>query len=206
MQKWYEDFVDLMKSIFDFSLFLDPKFVFINLAILLLFVWYIVPYFYITEHIMRYNFSESDGAFIISLIGVFNTIGMVLFGWLGDRPWINVTKTYSANMLGECLTFRLMRSSQKIRILTNSCHLSLVCGLSVGLVPLVGGSYTMMCLLAALFGITFASSFAFTPTILVQIVDLEDFTCAYGLILLTQGVGSLIGPPIAGIMYDLYQT
>lgn len=69
MQKWYEDFVDLMKSIFDFSLFLDPKFVFINLAILLLFVWYIVPYFYITEHIMRYNFSESDGAFIISLIG-----------------------------------------------------------------------------------------------------------------------------------------
>lgn len=93
--------MDLIKSIFDFSLFLDPKFAFINLAILLLFIWFIVPYFYITEHLMRYNFTEADGANIISLIGVFNTIGMVFFGWLGDLPWVNVTKTYAANMVGE---------------------------------------------------------------------------------------------------------
>lgn len=50
---------------------------------------------------MRYNFAEKDGAFIISLIGVFNTIGMIVFGWLGDRPWVNVTKTYAGNMVGE---------------------------------------------------------------------------------------------------------
>lgn len=50
---------------------------------------------------MRYNFEEKDGAFIISLIGVFNTIGMIVFGWLGDRPWVNVTKTYAGNMVGE---------------------------------------------------------------------------------------------------------
>lgn len=93
--------MDLLKSIFDFSLFLDPKFAFINLAILLLFTWFIVPYFYIPEHLKRYNFSEADSAFVISLIGVFNTIGMVVFGWMGDLPWVNVTKTYSANMLGE---------------------------------------------------------------------------------------------------------
>lgn len=80
---------------------MDPKFAFMNMSILLLFTWFIVPYFYITEHLKRYNFVEADGAFVISLIGVFNTIGMVVFGWLGDRPWVNVTKTYSANMFGK---------------------------------------------------------------------------------------------------------
>lgn len=93
--------MDLLKSIFDFTLYLDPKFAVINCSILLLFIWFIVPYFYITEHLMRYNFAEKDGAFIISLIGVFNTIGMIVFGWLGDRPWVNVTKTYAGNMVGE---------------------------------------------------------------------------------------------------------
>lgn len=86
------------------------------------------------------------------------------------------------------------------------CSSFLVCGLSVGLMPLVGNNFVLLCCLAVVFGLTFASSFSFTPTILVQIVDLEDFTCAYGLILLTQGVGNLVGPPIAGIIFDVYET
>lgn len=81
-----------------------------------------------------------------------------------------------------------------------------VCGLSVGLIPVVGDNYLLLCGLSVVFGVTFASSFSFTPTILAQIVDLEDFTCAYGLILLTQGIGNLVGPPIAGIMFDISQT
>lgn len=72
--------------------------------------------------------------------------------------------------------------------------------------PLAGSNYLMFCALAVVFGITFASSFSFTPTILVQIVDLDDFTCAYGLILLTQGIGNLVGPPIAGILFDIEKT
>lgn len=80
-----------------------------------------------------------------------------------------------------------------------------MCGLSVGLIPFVGGDFILLCGLAVVFGLTFASSFSFTPTILVQIVDLEDFTCAYGLILLTQGIGNLVGPPFAGFLFDISQ-
>lgn len=32
---------------------------------------------------------------------------------------------------------------------------------------------------------------------------MDDFTLAYGLILLVQGVGSLVGPPLAGLIFDL---
>lgn len=78
--------------------------------------------------------------------------------------------------------------------------------MSVGLIPACGSNFYLISALSVVFGITFASSFSFIPTILVQIVDLEDFTCAYGLILLVQGIGNLIGPPIAGIMYDISLT
>lgn len=51
-----------------------------------------------------------------------------------------------------------------------------------------------------IFGVTFSSSFSFIPVILVELVDLDEFTCAYGLVLLVQGVALLIGPPLAGII------
>lgn len=102
-QKWYDEIVDLVKSILDFSLFLDPKFALINFSILLLFIWFVVPYFYITEHLQQYGMNADDGAFLISVIGIFNTIGMIAYGWLGDKPWVNVTKTYAGNMIGKSI-------------------------------------------------------------------------------------------------------
>lgn len=78
-----------------------------------------------------------------------------------------------------------------------------VCGVSMFLIPFATSSYPALCALCALFGVTFASSFSFTPIITSRLVDMDDFTLAYGLILLVQGVGSLVGPPLAGFIYDL---
>lgn len=78
-----------------------------------------------------------------------------------------------------------------------------VCGISVLLMPIVVSSYIGLLLVCIIFGFTFASSFSFTPSILVSIVDLDDFTCAYGLVLLVQGVGMIAGPPIAGAIYEM---
>ncbi|XP_059620166.1 uncharacterized protein LOC132264105 [Phlebotomus argentipes] len=175
-ETWYDSFVDIIKSIFDFSLFKDPKFFIFNLSSFFLFIWFIIPYFYITEHLKKYNFPEEDAANLIAVIGIFNTLGMVFLGWVGDQPWLNVNKAYAF-----CLV---------------------LCGSSVCLMPVVGDNYAALIALAVLFGITFASCFSFTPIILVRLVDLDEFTCAYGLVLLVQGVGSLIGPPLAGAIYD----
>lgn len=90
-----------MKSIFDFSLFLNPKFVYFEISTLLLFIWFIVPYFYLPEHMLQHDYAEADSAFIISLIGVFNTIGMIGLGYIGDQPWLNVPKTYACCLFGE---------------------------------------------------------------------------------------------------------
>ncbi|KAJ6644018.1 Monocarboxylate transporter 12 [Pseudolycoriella hygida] len=176
-EKWYDSFVDIIKSIFDFSLFLDPKFASFSISTLLQFTWFIVPYFYLPEYMLKYGYTEEQSANVIAVTGVFNTIGMIFLGWTGDQPWLNIPKTYAC-----CLT---------------------LCGLSVALLPVFIESYIAIMALGILFGVTFASSFSFTPIILVRLVNLDDFTCAYGLVLLVQGIGNLVGPPIAGLCYEL---
>lgn len=65
---------------------------------------------------------------------------------------------------------------------------------------------TMVYISSALFGLFFASNLSFTPGILVEMVPMERFTVAYGLILLSQGIGHLVGPPLGGLLFDLTQS
>lgn len=55
---------------------------------------------------LKYGYVEEDSAKLISIIGIFNTIGMVGLGWLGDQPWVNVTRTY-----GVCLVCKYHTSN-----------------------------------------------------------------------------------------------
>lgn len=93
-----------------------------------------------------------------------------------------------------------LKNSSNFRISMNS---STVCGISMFCIPLATSSYSALLTLCAIFGVTFASSFSFTPIITSRLVEMDDFTLAYGLILLVQGVGSLVGPPLAGFIFDL---
>lgn len=101
-----------------------------------------------------------------------NTLQISL-GWAGDQPWMNVTKTYTV-----CL---------------------IACGMCIIGMTIFIYDYYLLMLMCALFGIFFASNFSFTPTILVELIPLDRFTTAYGLILLCQGIGNLLGPPLAGL-------
>ncbi|XP_011209800.2 monocarboxylate transporter 14 [Bactrocera dorsalis] len=174
---WYEYAVGAMKSSFKFSLFADAKFTLFNLSILFLFIWFMIPYLYLPEHMKIHGYEAADSAHMISVIGIAQTIGMIGLGYVGDRSWMNVTICYSACMV--------------------------VCGIAVLLMPLVVNTYVGLLLACIAFGFTFASSYSLTPSICVRIVKLEDFTCAYGLVLLVQGVGMIVGPPIAGAIFEM---
>jgi MFS family permease len=86
---------------------------------------------------------------------------------------MNITKAYAANLV--------------------------LCGITTLAMPLLVWNFWLLGGTAALFGLFFASNFTFTPPILVQLIPLERFTTAYGLILLSQGIGNLVGPPLGGL-------
>ncbi|KOX77337.1 Monocarboxylate transporter 12 [Melipona quadrifasciata] len=176
-EKWYSELVDLLKGMMDFSMFLELHFLFLSLSTILLFTWFIVPYFYLAEHLTRNSYTESDAANLLSIIGITNTIGMIGLGWAGDQPWMNVSKTYTW-----CLV---------------------ACGVATILMSILTPYYNLLMVVSAAFGLFFASSFSFTPVILVELIPLERFTTAYGLSLLCQGIGNLLGPPLAGWIFDV---
>lgn len=104
-------------------------------------------------------------------------------GWFGDQPWFNVTKAYAV-----CL---------------------IICGLSIGAYPLFIKNYWAVAIISTVFGVSYASSYSYTPAILIKLVPIDYFTLGYGLILLSQGIGHLIGPPLGGkfgilIKYDVF--
>ncbi|GLV44577.1 chaski [Carabus blaptoides fortunei] len=179
-EKWYADVLETIRCMADFSMLLELHFLLTSISTILLFTWFIVPYFYLAEHLTRFGYSESDSSKLLSVIGVTNTIGMIFLGWAGDQPWMHVTKTY-----GCCLILSGLSTISMIHFCDN---------------------YPMLVASCALFGLFIASNFTFTPVILVELVPLDRFTTAYGLILLCQGIGNLLGPPLAGWIFDITGT
>ncbi|KAL5245409.1 hypothetical protein ACI65C_012819 [Semiaphis heraclei] len=175
--EWYTEVKELFSGILDFSMFLELHFLFLSLSTILLFTWFIVPYFYLTDFVMAQGLSETEASTIISTIGATNTVGMILLGWAGDYPWMNVTKVYAICLVG--------------------------CGICCAIMPLFISSFWSLIVIGAAFGLFFASNFSFTPAILVELIPLDRFTTAYGLMLLCQGIGNLLGPPLAGWVSDL---
>ncbi|KAH0560185.1 uncharacterized protein LOC123266277 [Cotesia glomerata] len=179
-EKWYSEIVSLFKDIMDFSMFLELHFLALSLSTITLFTWFIVPYFYLAEHLTRNGYSEADGAHLLSIIGISSTIGMVFLGWAGDQPWMNRTKTYAVCLIG--------------------------CGIATIFMSTFVHNYTILMVSAAFFGLLFSSNLSFTPVIVVELIPLERFTTAYGLSLLCQGIGNFVGPPFAGLLFDLTNT
>lgn len=58
--------------------------------------------------------------------------------------------------------------------------------------------FTSLAIYGAVFGFTIGAYVGLTSVILVDLLGLEKLTNAFGLLLLFQGIASLVGPPIAG--------
>ncbi|CAG9584926.1 unnamed protein product [Danaus chrysippus] len=181
---WGKKILHAINKTFDFNMFTEFHFLMMNLSTLVLFIWFIVPYFYISTFMEANGYTETQGSLMLSVFGVATIIGIVGLGWIGDLPWVNITKTYAM-----CLV---------------------ACGITIVLFPILirvmdareTYSFYILALNSLFFGLTFSSSYSYTPSILVELIALERFTMAYGLVLLSQGIGHLIGPPMAGALKD----
>lgn len=78
----------------------------------------------------------------------------------------------------------------------------LACGTATAIVPFLS-SYSALGAMAGIFGFAISANYSLTSPILVELVSLEQFSNAYGLLLLVQGISNLVGPPFAGYLYDV---
>ena len=95
-------------------------------------------------------------------------------GYIGDRPWCSPLLIYNVSMV--------------------------LCGLATIVIPFLSDYWTLAAA-SAVFSLFISANYALTSVILVELVSLEAFSKAYGLLLLIQGIANLIGPPIVGKYY-----
>lgn len=176
---WYQgvdEFKNLFLDILDFSYFSDIRFLLFATSNFLLYTWYDVPYVYLTDYAIELGIEETDASILIGIIGIVNMFGEIFLGWIGDRKGISPGVVYAGCMA--------------------------LCGAFTAIVPLYN-SYTWLCAVSGMFGLFIAANYSLTSIILVELITIEKFTNAYGLLLLVQGVANLIGPPLAGWFYDV---
>uniref|UniRef100_K1RSW2 Monocarboxylate transporter 12 n=1 Tax=Magallana gigas TaxID=29159 RepID=K1RSW2_MAGGI len=120
--------------------------------------------------------SKSEGALVVSSIGIVHTIGNVVFGFLGDCKRVNRSILYSVSMW--------------------------LTGLGLALVPLSRNSVSFA-IFDAIYGFFVAASEALSCVIVADILGISKLSDGYGILMFLQGIANLVGPPFAGWLYDV---
>ncbi|GIY90396.1 monocarboxylate transporter 12 [Caerostris darwini] len=167
---------DALGEMTNFSLLKDPIFLMFAVSNFLTSIGFNVPYIYTKDRVTDMGLTTAeDASFLLSIIGISNTIGRVTLGYLSDRSCVNRLWIYNVSLL--------------------------ICGLATAL-SCYALDYSLMAAYCATFGATAGAYVSLTSVILVDLLGLDKLTNAFGILLVFQGVSCLIGPPITGWLYD----
>ncbi|KAG8191847.1 hypothetical protein JTE90_022835 [Oedothorax gibbosus] len=170
------DLKDLMLEMFDFSNFKNIGYTIFCLSNFILYACVDVPYVYIPDHATTTGTDKESASLLISVLGVLNCLGVVIVGYIGDKPWIDSSLLYSGFIVFS--------------------------GVSLIFLPVVV-HYYMTATLVGIYGFMISANYTLVPIIIVNLISMDNFTGAYGLLLLVQGIASLVGPPAAGALFDM---
>ncbi|XP_074645850.1 monocarboxylate transporter 12-like [Tubulanus polymorphus] len=175
LKSFWVNLKDVFRSMIEPSIAKNVRFLMFCGSNFLLCLWFGVPYVYITDFARLYDISMQDGSLLVSVIGISSMFGQIGLGFLSDKSGRPVL-IYAVAM---CL-----------------------CGGAVCFVP-VCFEYWAMCLAMSIFGFFIGANYALATLIVIELVGLEKMPIAFGWLQLGQGIATLTGTPLAGLMYDL---
>lgn len=170
---------DTLMQLMDVSLLYDSIFIIFSISNFLTSIGFNIPYVYIVSRAKGLGISPSNASLILSVIGIANTVGRIVLGYISDKTWVNRLWVYNT-----CLT---------------------LCGIATALSCFCSDFYSLV-VYASIYGFLIGAYVGLTSVILVDLLGLDKLTNAFGLLLLFQGIASLIGPPIAGVLYDVLKS
>jgi len=164
-----------LSSIIQVSLFKSLTFNFICISGFITFLGFFVPFMFLAARAVDMGADKESASFLLSIIGITNTVGRVACGALSDHPKVNV-------------------------LFVNNVALT-VGGIVTMLTPLFP-SYNMLMVYACIFGLAIACFASLRSILVIELLGLENLTNAFGLTLLFTGISATLGGPLAGMFYD----
>ena len=167
-----------LKEMIDVSYLANPLYLLVCISNILGFLALYVPYVYLPNMMHSKGIPPSNASFVISLIGISNTLGRIIVGAFVDLPWVSsmVVTNLSLSFSGVCV------------IIFPFCH-----------------SYVSFIIVALLLGLFVSAYVSLTSIVLVDLLGIDCLTSTFGLLVLFRGVASILGPPLAGVVYDATQ-
>ena len=169
----------VIKMLIDPSILKQPLYVMFAVSNFILYFWYDVPYIFMADRAKELGIEESKASFLISALGIVNTLGQILYGVIGD--WnVNLNLLYGISLM--------------------------FCGFFVLVVPMFT-TFIPLAILSGLFGFFISVNYSLCTVMLVEYLGLDKLANAYGLMMLVQGVANLVGPPVGGMYrYTICKT
>lgn len=93
-----KDFRDTMATLIDFSLLTDPVFIIFTISNFLTSIGFYIPYVYIVAQSAELGITKDKSSLLLSVIGIANTVGRIILGYLSDKPWINRLAIYNSSL------------------------------------------------------------------------------------------------------------
>lgn len=90
---------DTLQEMMHFGLLKDPVFIIFTVSNFLTSIGFNIPYVYIAAQADVLKLSSEQGSYLLSIIGIANTVGRIILGYLSDKPWVNRLLVYNI-----CLT------------------------------------------------------------------------------------------------------
>ncbi|KAM3964962.1 monocarboxylate transporter 14 isoform 1-T3 [Aphomia sociella] len=169
----------VLATMLDVSLFRSPTFMILALSGFFTMLGFFVPYVYATKRARENNASQLACTWLVSAIGVANIIGRVLCGLVSSMP--KVSPLWLNNIA-----------------LSAGGIATIISGLCYHDVYQFG-----YCII---FGLAVACFASLRSILVVEYIGLEQLTNCFGLFLLFQGLGALLGAPIAGMIIELTES
>ncbi|CAB3367154.1 Hypothetical predicted protein [Cloeon dipterum] len=163
-------------SIFDLTLLRSPTFILLCVSGFLTMMGFFVPFMFLSDRATDMGMEASAAVFLVSSIGITNTIGRIVCGLISSMPGINALVVNNiALTIGGIATIFSGASEDTVFQYAYAC----------------------------IFGLAIACFASLRSIILVDLLGLEKLTNAFGLLLLFQGIAASIGAPIAGAFKDM---
>lgn len=87
----HETFVEMM----NFGLFKDPIFILFTLSNFCTSLGFNVPYVYLASLAEKLQLPTEQASYLLSIIGIANTLGRIVLGYLSDKPYVNRLAVYN---------------------------------------------------------------------------------------------------------------
>ncbi|XP_012243794.1 monocarboxylate transporter 10 isoform X1 [Bombus vosnesenskii] len=165
----------ILTTMLDLSLLKSPSFLILAISGGLTMMGFYTPFMYVPDRAQLAGIEASTAMFLVSVIGIGNTIGRVVCGLASSLPGVNA-------------------------LVVNNIFIS-----AAGLFTIFSGlslSKGYQFFYAAGFGTSISVFASLRSILVVDLLGLEKLTNAFGLLLLFQGVAAAVGAPLAGIFMD----